>query len=98
MSPLSVASYLGTSPYYFDIVIFDEASQIPPADAIGSVLRGSHLIVAGDNRQLPPTRFFQSGFDSDEDSAEEDDAEEPLESILDECLALPMFQRSTLKW
>jgi very-short-patch-repair endonuclease len=98
MSPLSVASYLGTSPYNFDVVIFDEASQIPPADAIGSILRGSHLIVAGDNRQLPPTRFFQSGFDLDEDSAEDENVEEPLESVLDECLALPMFQRTMLKW
>ncbi len=97
MSPLSVASYLGTSPYQFDMVIFDEASQIPPADAIGSILRGSCLIVAGDNRQLPPTRFFQSDIDLDEES-EEEGLEEPLESILDECLALPAFNRTLLKW
>jgi very-short-patch-repair endonuclease len=97
MSPLSVASYLGTSPYRFDVVIFDEASQIPPADAIGSILRGTCLIVAGDNKQLPPTRFFQADIELDEDS-EEEGLEEPLESILDECLALPGFNRSLLKW
>jgi very-short-patch-repair endonuclease len=97
MSPLSVASYLGTSPYHFDVVIFDEASQIPPADAIGSILRGTCLIVAGDNKQLPPTRFFQADIELDEDS-EEGNLEEPLESILDECLALPGFNRSLLKW
>ena len=97
MSPLSVASYMGTSPYHFDVVIFDEASQIPPADAIGSILRGDGLIVAGDNKQLPPTRFFQADVELDEDS-EEGSLEEPLESILDECLALPGFNRSLLKW
>jgi len=96
MSPLSVASYLGTSPYRFDWVIFDEASQIPPADAIGSILRGSHLIVAGDDKQLPPTTFFQAGADFEDETDE--DFEEPLESILDECLALPGFRKVSLKW
>lgn len=97
MSPLSVASYLGSSPYRFDTIIFDEASQIPPADAIGSILRGSRLIVAGDDKQLPPTRFFQADIDFDEES-EEESIEEPLESVLDECLALPGFRRVFLKW
>ncbi|MEM3388225.1 MAG: DUF3320 domain-containing protein [Thermoproteota archaeon] len=97
MSPLSVASYLGTSPYRFDMVIFDEASQIPPEDAIGPILRGAQLIVAGDDKQLPPTRFFQADIDFDEES-EEEGIEEPLESILDECLALPGFKRVLLKW
>lgn len=96
MSPLSVASYLGTSPYHFDWVIFDEASQIPPADAIGSILRGSHLIVAGDDKQLPPTTFFQAGIDFDDE--EDEGLEEPLESILDECLTLPGFRKVFLKW
>lgn len=95
MSPLSVASYLGSSPFNFDLVVFDEASQIPPADAIGSILRGSQLIVAGDDKQLPPTRFFQADSEFDE---EEEESEEPLESILDECLALPKFTRAPLKW
>ena len=83
MSPLSVASYLGTSPYHFDWVIFDEASQIPPADAVGSILRGTHLIVAGDDKQLPPTTFFQA--EADYDDEDDQSPEEPLESVLDEC-------------
>lgn len=94
MSPLSVASYLGSSPFRFDLVVFDEASQIPPADAIGSILRGSQLIVAGDDKQLPPTRFFQADSEYDE----EEEESEPLESVLDECLALPKFTRAPLKW
>ncbi len=97
MSPLSVASYLGTSPFSFDMVIFDEASQIPPADAIGSILRSPQLIVAGDDKQLPPTRFFQADIDFDEET-ENESQEEPLESILNECLALPNFKRVLLKW
>ena len=95
MSPLSVAEYLGNSPFKFDLVIFDEASQIVPADAIGAIIRGSQLVVAGDDKQLPPTRFFQADLSSDD---EEDDADEPLESILDECLAIPDFHRTTLRW
>ena len=95
MSPLSVAEYLGTSPFKFDLVIFDEASQIVPADAIGSILRGSQLVVAGDEKQLPPTRFFEADLTDDDD---DEDSDEQLESILGECLALPDFHRSTLNW
>lgn len=97
MSPLSVAAYLGNSACRFDLVIFDEASQIPPEDAIGAILRGSQLIVAGDNKQLPPTKFFQADIDPEEE--EETMYETPLESILDECAALPRgFVPSPLKW
>ena len=96
MSPLSVASYLGSSPYRFDWVIFDEASQIPPADSVGAIMRGSHLIVAGDDKQLPPTTFFQAEADFEDEDNEA--LEEPLESILDECLTLPGFKRVFLKW
>lgn len=96
MSPLSVASYLGSSPYRFDWVVFDEASQIPPADSVGAILRGTHLIVAGDDKQLPPTTFFQAEADFEEEGNET--VEEPLESILDECLTLPGFKRVFLKW
>jgi hypothetical protein len=58
MSPLSVAQYLPADLYHFDLVIFDEASQVRPHDAIGAIMRGSQLIVAGDSKQLPPTSFF----------------------------------------
>ena len=85
MSPLSVAQYLPPDAEPFDLVVFDEASQIPVWDAIGAIARGRQLVVVGDPKQMPPTNFFQKGDDPD---AETDaDAQEDLESILDECLA-----------
>jgi ATP-dependent exoDNAse (exonuclease V) alpha subunit len=81
MSPLSIAQYLPADQALFDLVIFDEASQIAPWDAIGSIARGKQVIVAGDPRQMPPTSFFNRGA-----GAGDDDTEEDLESILDECL------------
>ena len=85
MSPLSVSHYL-TPSHKFDLVLFDEASQVPPQDAINCIYRGDQLIVAGDSHQLPPTSFFQVaelGDGGDDDSAEED-----MESVLDSCQAL----------
>ncbi len=82
MSPLSVAQYL-TPDACFDIVIFDEASQIPTADAVGAIARGRQLIVVGDSKQLPPTRFFERAADPENDRFA--DQPEELESILDEC-------------
>ena len=95
MSPLSVAQFLGESAIEFDIVIFDEASQIVPADAIGAIGRGKQVIVVGDNKQLPPTNFWGtlSQVVSDED---EDDGELP-ESILDACTGAGMAQKR-LRW
>ncbi|MCA8925386.1 MAG: DNA helicase, partial [Planctomycetes bacterium] len=85
MSPLSVAQYLDPKTFPpFDLVIFDEASQIPVWDAIGAIARGRHAIVVGDSKQLPPTRFFARGDDGE--AADAEDFEE-LESILDECNA-----------
>lgn len=81
MSPLSIAQFLPADQAQFDLVIFDEASQIAPWDAIGSIARGRQVIVAGDPRQMPPTSFFNRAA-----SAGDDDTEEDLESILDECL------------
>ena len=78
MSPLSVAQYLPVDAA-FDLVVFDEASQIPTWDAIGVIARGKQLIVVGDPKQMPPTNFFQKG--PDEEAEVED-----LESILDECM------------
>ncbi len=69
MSPLVVSQLLPPKPY-FDVVIFDEASQITPADAVTSILRGRQLVVAGDEKQLPPTAFFAS------ESPDEEEAEE----------------------
>ncbi len=60
MSPLSIAMFLPTDSVMFDLVIFDEASQVRPVDAFGAILRGKQVVVVGDNRQLPPTMFFES--------------------------------------
>lgn len=84
MSPLSVAQYLDPAHPPFDLVIFDEASQIPVWDAIGAIARARHVIIVGDSRQLPPTNFFQR-LEGDEEPLE-DDFEE-LESVLDEASA-----------
>jgi len=85
MSPLSVAQYLDARLPQFDLVVFDEASQIPVWDAIGALARGQDAIVVGDSKQLPPTAFF-STLDSD-DGEPEQDIPEDLESILQECEA-----------
>lgn len=98
MSPLSVAQFLPADRYRFDIVIFDEASQVRPYDAIGAIMRGRQLVVAGDRRQLPPTSFFDRA-DSvpadDEDGGVQDIRE--LESILDALDARGMAS-APLRW
>ncbi len=82
MSPLSVAQYLEASHEAFDVVIFDEASQIPVWDAVGAIARGKQLIVVGDPKQLPPTNFFSSSAQDEDDMTPEEHKD--LESILDE--------------
>ncbi len=93
MSPLSVVNYLPLEHFdkFFDVVIFDEASQINPEDAISTILRGKQIIVVGDNKQLPPTSFFSK--EMEEDNEEE---EETLESILDECLGSGLPQKKLI--
>jgi very-short-patch-repair endonuclease len=95
MSPLSVAQYLDAGHAQFDVVIFDEASQIPVWDAVGAIARGRQLVCVGDPKQLPPTNFFNRTDDSD-DVGGEDDVQD-LESILDECLSIGM-PKLTLNW
>lgn len=95
MSPLSVAQYLEPSHAIFDVVIFDEASQIPVWDAIGAIARGQQLIVVGDPKQLPPTNFFNSAGD-DEDSLAPEEFKD-LESILDELMSNQM-RHKRLQW
>jgi hypothetical protein len=95
MSPLTVSHFLSPAQQ-FDLVVFDEASQVPPQDAINCIYRGKQLIVAGDTRQLPPTPFFQVA-DADESWSEEvEDQTEDMESILDSCEAL--LARHPLQW
>ena len=85
MSPLSVAQYLPAEAEPFDLVIFDEASQITTWDAIGAVGRGRQVIVVGDPKQLPPTSFFERR-SGEEDGAPVEIETHDLDSILDECL------------
>lgn len=94
MSPLSVAQYLPTDQALFDLVIFDEASQIAPWDAIGAMARGKQVVIAGDPRQMPPTSFFTRAASATEGDT---DTEADMESILDECLAAGV-PAHTLSW
>ncbi len=91
MSPLSVSQFLDPAVVRFDLVVFDEASQVRPEDAVGSIMRGAQTIVVGDSKQLPPTSFFRS-----EAGEAEDEEMEDLESILDECTALNIKQHMLL--
>ena len=97
MSPLMVAQALPAQPM-FDYVVFDEASQIRPADAISSLLRGRNVVVAGDRRQLPPSAFFDSAGGGDIDDYDEDvDAlTAGYESLLD-VVGVPLPSRM-LSW
>src|SRR6476646_1985847 len=75
MSPLSVSDTLPLDPDLFDVVIFDEASQIPLEEAIPAVYRSHQTIVVGDEMQLPPTTFFASARTEDETVVVEDEGE-----------------------
>lgn len=98
MSPLSVSVFLEAESYQFDLVIFDEASQVCTENAIGAIMRGKQTIIVGDSKQLPPTSFFNASLaeaDFDNDDEDTDDDSGAYESILDEALtALP--ERSLL--
>ncbi len=83
MSPLSVAQFIDTDADKFDLIVFDEASQMPTYEAVGAIARGKNVIIVGDPKQMPPTNFFSVNT-IDEDNIEMED----LESILDDCLAL----------
>ncbi len=93
MGPMSVAQYLAPGQLQFDLIIMDEASQIKPQDALGAIARGQQLVVVGDPKQLPPTRFFDRNND---DAEEEISAIEESESILD--ATLPIFPARRLRW
>ncbi|MBD5101353.1 MAG: DUF3320 domain-containing protein [Subdoligranulum sp.] len=92
MSPISAAQYLDPKREPFDIVVFDEASQLPTCKAVGVLARGKDAVIVGDPKQMPPTSFFAANT-VDEDHLDAED----LESILDDCLALNMPQ-SHLLW
>lgn len=100
MSPLTVSYFLDSEAYHFDLVIFDEASQILPEDAVGAIYRGNQVVIAGDTKQMPPTNFFMANsndpedYDDDDEESEDDltgDMGEVGESVLEEankCLPL----------
>ncbi|MBO4606743.1 MAG: DUF4011 domain-containing protein [Prevotella sp.] len=92
MSPISVAQFIDLDQDKFDLVVFDEASQMPTSEAIGAIARGKALIVVGDPKQMPPTSFFTST-QVDENEADNDD----MESILDDCITLS-FPHHYLTW
>ncbi len=99
MSPLMVSQVLPATRL-FDVVIFDEASQIIPADAIPSIMRGHQIVVAGDDRQLPPTNFFRQFSDDGADEPEDDESlvsfGAGFESVLDALR--PLLPTAPLTW
>ena len=92
MSPLSVSTFLDSNNIVFDTVIFDEASQIFPQDAIGAIYRGKQIIVVGDSKQMPPSNFFNSTVENEDDEEGITD----YESILDLCST--SLTQLRLKW
>ena len=98
MSPLSVAQFCEPQMIEFDVIVFDEASQIRPEDALGALLRGKQAVVIGDTRQLPPTRFFDKIVDDPEEENEDDFTVSiiDMESILNQCRQ--SFPIKELKW
>jgi very-short-patch-repair endonuclease/DNA polymerase III delta prime subunit len=97
MSPLSIAAYVPPESVRFDIVIFDEASQVRPVDAFGAILRASQAVVVGDSKQLPPTSFFDKLSDTGDMEDEEVSLTGDLESILGLFCARGKRQRM-LRW
>ena len=103
MSPLSVAQFLRPGGLTFDLLLIDEASQVKPADAMGAILRARQIVVVGDQKQLPPTSFFDRQISGEEEVDYEDVADlqasqvGDMESILSLCDSRAMTG-SMLKW
>ncbi|MCL2549437.1 MAG: DUF4011 domain-containing protein [Methanimicrococcus sp.] len=96
MSSLSIAQYLEPQHTSFDVVIFDEASQVRPEDALGALLRGRQVVVMGDSKQLPPTTFFENLLESDDEYNEDASFYSDVESVLNICKR--SFPYKTLRW
>lgn len=92
MSPISAAQYFDVNTDHFDLVIFDEASQLPTCEAVSALARAKQAIIVGDPKQMPPTSFFTSN-KIDEHNLEVED----LESILDDCLSLSIPSKYLLR-
>jgi very-short-patch-repair endonuclease len=97
MSPMSIAAFVPPSSVKFDLVVFDEASQVRPVEAFGAVLRGDQIVVVGDSRQLPPTSFFDALIQEDEPVDDEELVTSDIESVLGLMLGQGAPQRM-LRW
>lgn len=95
MGPLSIANFLPPECLNFDLVIFDEASQVKPVDAFGAILRAKQVVVVGDSKQMPPTSFFDALVNEEE--ADEENITADVESILGLFAAQGAPQRM-LRW
>jgi very-short-patch-repair endonuclease len=103
MSPLSIAQFLEPGAVGFDLLVIDEASQVQPVDALGAIARCKQIVVVGDSKQLPPTKFF-ARLTSDVEPDEEEENGEPqvaqvqdIESILGLCRARGLPEKM-LRW
>jgi very-short-patch-repair endonuclease len=99
MSPLSVSVFLEAQSYTFDLVIFDEASQVHTEDAVGAIMRGKQVIIVGDTKQLPPTNFFAAAIDDEDYDVDSDDKDYAIgayQSILDESVTV--LPERSLRW
>ncbi len=100
MSPLSVSVFLEAQSYDFDMIIFDEASQVHTEDAMGAIMRGKQIIIVGDTKQLPPTNFFSTSLNEDDFDVDEEDQKDndagAFESILDESVTI--LPERSLRW
>lgn len=97
MSTLSVAQFLPPGAVEFDLLVIDEASQVQPIDALGAIARSKQLVIVGDERQLPPTRFFSRALGDSSAPKDESAAPADVESILGLCLARGLPDRM-LQW
>lgn len=93
MSPLSIAQFLPRGSIHFDLVVFDEASQVRVADALGAIVRGTQVVVVGDTKQMPPTSFFTKMVESDDANSETAD----IESVLS-MFQLSGAREASLQW
>jgi len=97
MSPLSIAQFLPAGQLDFDLLVMDEASQIQPVDALGAIARCKQVVVVGDERQLPPTRFFAQVIEGEPTDEEEGAQVSDIESILGLFTARGLRSRM-LRW
>jgi hypothetical protein len=95
MSPLSVSQFLSPE-MHFDMVIFDEASQVRPSDAVNAIYRADAMIVAGDQKQLPPTSFFEHSVDDGDEWSEQELPD--FDSVLDLAKGSGEFRSLSLRW